>query len=177
MDTDPLRYDKWIEEALRSVIRRALAHAATDGLPGEHHFYITFRTDAEGAELPDYLRAQHPEDITIVLQHQYDNLEVGRDAFEVSLRFKGKPEKLRVPFDAISAFADPSVNFGLQLKMMHLETDQDLDDDDLLDDNIDDLDDMDFVANDGDDMDGDDIKEVRNEKMGEVIALDSFRKK
>ncbi len=117
MEYDPLRYDTWIEDALRGVIRRALAYAADNGLPGEHHFYITYRTDGEGVETPGYLKAEHPDEMTIVLQHQFENLVVNQDAFWVTLRFNGKPERLRVPFNAVLSFADPSVNFGLQLKM------------------------------------------------------------
>lgn len=176
MDSDPLRYDKWIEEALRGVVRQALVLTTAEGLPGEHHFYITFRTDADGVEMPDYLRAEHPENITIVLQHQFENLEVENDFFRVSLRFKGKLERLRVPFDAVGAFADPSVNFGLQLKMTTIEEDEGLLNDELLDDEISDLD---LVANDGDDALGADNANADEEtpKTGEVIALDSFRKK
>jgi hypothetical protein len=117
MESDPLRYDTWIEDALRSVIRRALGYVAENGLPGEHHFYITYRTDGEGVETPGYLKAEHPDEMTIVLQHQFEDLAVNQDAFWVTLRFNGKPERLRVPFNAVVSFADPSVNFGLQLKM------------------------------------------------------------
>jgi hypothetical protein len=111
-----LRYELWIEEALRQVIRRALQHAATDGLNDAHHFYITFRTDAEGVKIAPYLRAQHPDEMTIVLQHQFWDLQVADDAFAVTLKFRGKRECLRIPFSSVIQFADPSVNFGLQLK-------------------------------------------------------------
>jgi len=117
MEHDPLRYDTWIEDALRGVVHRVLGYAAENGLPGDHHFYITYRTDAEGVETPGYLKAEHPDEMTIVLQHQFEDLAVNQDAFWVTLRFNGKPERLRVPFDAVVSFADPSVNFGLQLKM------------------------------------------------------------
>jgi hypothetical protein len=113
---ESLRYDLWIEEALRAVIRRALAHAVSEGLPGDHHFYITFRTGDDGVGLPRYLKAQYPEEMTIVLQHQYRDLRVDDDGFQVTLRFRGKPERLTVPFKTVTAFHDPSVNFGLQLK-------------------------------------------------------------
>jgi hypothetical protein len=116
MESDPLRYDAWIEDALRGVIRRALGYVAENGLPGEHHYYVTYRTDAEGVETPAYLKAEHPDEMTIVLQHQFEDLVVNQDAFWVTLRFNGKPERLRVPFEAVVSFADPSVNFGLQLK-------------------------------------------------------------
>lgn len=118
MDAETLRYDQWIADALLSVVTRALTVANTEGLPGEHHFYITFRTDADGVEIPPHLRAQYPEEMTIVLQHQFWNLLVSDDSFEVTLKFQGRKNHLVVPLSALTAFADPSVNFGLQLKMM-----------------------------------------------------------
>lgn len=111
-----LPYDQWIEDALRGVIRRALAHARDAGLPDDHHFYVSFRTDAEGVQVPAYLRALHPEEMTIVLQHQFWELDVDDEHFAVTLKFRGKRERLVVPLAAVSQFADPSVNFGLQLK-------------------------------------------------------------
>jgi hypothetical protein len=168
MDSDPFRYDAWIEEALRGVIRRSLIYASENGLPGEHHFYLTFRTEAAGVELPSYLKAEHTDEMTIILQHQFEELIVNEDAVWVTLRFNGKPERLRIPFNAMVSFADPSVNFGLQMK----------------------------IPNDPEDIAAADLPEARNadadggEKpdedttaakpakgMGEVIALDSFRKK
>jgi hypothetical protein len=116
METDPIRYDVWVADALLGVMRRALEHSEVNGLVGDHHYFITFRTDADGLEIPGYLHAQHPEEMTIVLQHQFSDLRVGEDVFEVVLSFKGRAEYLRVPFDAVTSFADPSVNFGLQLK-------------------------------------------------------------
>ncbi|MAN80189.1 MAG: hypothetical protein CMM77_03435 [Rhodospirillaceae bacterium] len=169
MEDSPLRYDVWIEDALRTVIRNALAHAAREGLPGEHHFYITFRMEDPGVVVPPYLNAQHPEEMTIVIQHQFDNLHVDQDAFEVTLFFKGKGERLRIPFRAITAFSDPSVNFGLQLKMITTEHE---DDGELEDDGVYAEQEISLDASNSDrttdDGDG---------KMGEVIALDTFRKK
>lgn len=118
MTLGSLPYGEWIEEALRDVVRRALTHASEYGLPDEHHFYVTFRTDADGVAIPSYLRALHPAEMTIVLQHQFWNLGVGDEGFAVSLKFRGKQERLEIPFAAITQFADPSVNFGLQLKLM-----------------------------------------------------------
>ena len=89
MTDDPLRYDTWIEDALRSVIRRTLDFAAENGLPGDHHFYITYRTDADGIEIPSYLKAENPEEMTIVLQHQFEDLVINEDALWVTLRFTG----------------------------------------------------------------------------------------
>lgn len=117
MTDDPLRYDLWIEDAFRSVVRRALDHTAARGLSGDHHFYITYRTEAPGVRMPAYLKAQHPQEMTIVLQFKFDDLTVNDDGFSVGLSFKGKRENLYVPFAAVSSFADPSVNFGLQFKI------------------------------------------------------------
>ena len=123
-----LRYDKWVEEALCHVIRRVLAQVAADGLPDPHHFFITFLTDAPGVVMPESLRAQHPEKITVVIQHQFWGLKVEDDAFEVTLAFQGVNTPLRIPFDAITAFADPGVNFGLQLKVTETEAGEQADD-------------------------------------------------
>ncbi|MCC7016829.1 MAG: hypothetical protein IT564_06465 [Rhodospirillales bacterium] len=117
MTDDPLRYDLWIEDAFRSVVRRALEYTATRGLPGDHHFYITFRTGSPGVRMPGYLKAQHSLEMTVVLQFKFDDLAVDDDGFSVTLSFKGKRENLYIPFAAVSSFADPSVNFGLQFKV------------------------------------------------------------
>ncbi|NQV46060.1 MAG: hypothetical protein HQ501_14200 [Rhodospirillales bacterium] len=122
-DDDPIRYDHWIEEALRGVIRQALAYTAENGLTGNHHFYVTFRTDTGAIDLPDFLRAQHPTEMTIVLQHQYEHLSVDDDRFFVTLRFNGQAVNLNIPLDEITGFTDPSVNFGLQLKTTDLDED------------------------------------------------------
>ena len=114
MRDDPLNYDRLMEEALRSVVRRALSIAGERGLPGQHHFYITFRTDLAGVDIPDSLRRRYPKEMTIVLQHQFWGLEIGSDKFEVTLSFDSKHERLVIPFAAVTAFVDPSVQFGLQ---------------------------------------------------------------
>jgi hypothetical protein len=114
MAGNELRYDSMVEEALRGVVGKALAHAATHGLPGEHHFYITFRTDDAGVVIADHLRQRYPGEMTIILQHQYWGLEVGDTEFSVTLSFSEVPERLTVPYAAVVAFADPSVRFGLQ---------------------------------------------------------------
>jgi hypothetical protein len=103
-----------VEAALRGVVREALARTAANGLPGAHHFYITFRTGVPGLALPDYLVAQYPEEMTVVLEHQFWDLEVTEERFSVTLSFQNRPERLTIPFDAITAFADPAVKFGLQ---------------------------------------------------------------
>jgi hypothetical protein len=110
-----LPYEAWAESALRQVVVRAVAHAAAHGLPGEHHFYITFRTDHPGVVIPPRLRAQYPREMTIVLQHQFWDLKVDEAAglFSVGLSFGGAPASLVIPLEAVTAFADPAVRFGL----------------------------------------------------------------
>lgn len=113
---DLLRYDKMVEAALRGVVREVLARTAASGLPGAHHFYITFRTKHPGSQVPDYLVAQYPEEMTIVLEHQFWDLEVEEEKFSILLSFKNRPERLTIPFEAITAFADPAVKFALQFQ-------------------------------------------------------------
>jgi hypothetical protein len=114
MATDHIRYDVLARDALRGVLRRVLADAAEHGLPGEHHFFITFVSTAEGVKLSPRLLAQYPEEMTVILQHQFWDLVVTEDRFEVGLSFGGIPERLVVPFNSIKSFFDPSVQFGLQ---------------------------------------------------------------
>jgi uncharacterized protein len=111
---DGLQYDRMVEEALRSVVGRSLKYAAKHGLTDNHHFYITFRTDGPGTQMPRRLLERHPSEMTIVLQYQFWDLEVSEEGFSVTLSFGEVPEKLVVPFSAVIAFADPSVQFGLQ---------------------------------------------------------------
>jgi uncharacterized protein len=114
MPVDHLRYDLLTQDALRGVIRSVLTEAATKGLPGEHHFFITFDTRAEGVQISPRIKASYPQEMTIVLQHQFWDLKVTEDDFEVGLAFNGIPERLHVPLKAVKAFQDPSVQFGLQ---------------------------------------------------------------
>ncbi|CCD89684.1 conserved hypothetical protein; Putative Stringent starvation protein B [Bradyrhizobium sp. ORS 285] len=116
MATDHIRYDVLARDALRGVLRRVLTDAAAHGLPGEHHFFITFLSKADGVKLSPRLLAQYPEEMTIILQHQFWDLVVTEDRFEVGLSFGGVPERLVVPFHAIKSFFDPSVQFGLQFE-------------------------------------------------------------
>ncbi len=116
MATDHIRYDVLARDALRSVLRRVLTDAAEHGLPGEHHFFITFLSTAEGVRLSPRLLAQYPEEMTVILQHQFWDLVVTEDRFEVGLSFGGIPERLVVPFNSIKSFFDPSVQFGLQFE-------------------------------------------------------------
>jgi len=113
---DHIRYDLLTQQALRGVVRSVLTDTAKKGLPGDHHFYISFETRAEGVRLSDRLRAQYPEDMTIILQHQFWDLAVTEQGFEVGMSFGGVPEKLYVPFAAVTGFFDPSVQFGLQFE-------------------------------------------------------------
>ena len=150
---DLLRYDKMVEAALRGVVREALARTAAKGLPGAHHFYITFRTGAAGVVLPEFLTAQYPEEMTVVLEHQFWDLQVEEAHFSVSLSFHNRPERLTIPFGAITAFADPAVKFGLQFQT---------------------------PAGDEETIAAACIprgEEEKVEKPGEVVALDAFRKK
>ncbi len=126
MPVDQIRYDILVQEALRGMVRDVLAETARNkSMPGEHHFFVTFDTTAEGVRLSDRLRAQYPEEMTIVLQHQFWDLKVTDEAFEVGLSFGGVTERLLVPLDAIKAFADPSVQFTLQFETLAEAPDED----------------------------------------------------
>jgi hypothetical protein len=116
MAVDYIRYDILAQDALRGVVRTVLIEAAKKGLPGDHHFYITFDTRADGVRLSQRMLAQYPEEMTVVLQHQFWDLVVTEDGFEVGLSFGGVPERLAVPFTAIKAFVDPAVQFALQFE-------------------------------------------------------------
>jgi hypothetical protein len=159
MTESELPYDTWLEEALRGVIRRALQYTAEHGLKGDHHFYLTFATAADGVDVAPELRARYPQEMTIVLQHQFWDLIVEDDHFEVTLKFRGRPARVIVPFAAIRAFGDPSVNFGLQLKALSAELPGD---DPAARANVD---------------GGEPTRQAEGGDKGEVIALDSFRKK
>ena len=116
MSKDWLRYDRMVEDALRGVVRRALNDVSASGLPGDHHFYLTFRTGEPGVQIAPALKSQYPKEMTIVLQHQFWGLEVTEEGFAVTLSFGGKHERLVVPYRSIVSFADPSVKFGLQFE-------------------------------------------------------------
>lgn len=122
---DLIRYDVMVQEALLGVVRKVLQEAAKSGLPGEHHFYITFRSQAPGVRLSTRLREKYPEEMTIVLQHQFWELIVGDHNFEVGLSFGGVPERLLVPYDALTGFYDPSVQFGLKFSPDEAQADND----------------------------------------------------
>ena len=149
-------YNLLVHSALTSVVRTVLADAAEHGLPGEHHFYITFATGHPGVEMPDYLRVQYADEMPLILQHQFWGLTVGDDAFEVTLSLKGVHERLRVPYDAITTFADPSVNFVLRLGLTDVAPGDTV-----------------GQAEDGPDAAADN---VAPDDVDNVVSIDSFRK-
>ena len=161
-DDDILRYDRMVEQALRGVVRKAVEEVKADGLPGDHHFYITFMTDYPGVQIPDYLRDRYPGEMTIVLQYQFYDLDVDKDKMSVTLSFNNVPENLVVPLGAITIFADPAVNFALQFQPTG-EEGPDFDPEGLLDEL--------------DDEDGSDDDKPKDDKSGEVVSLDQFSKK
>ena len=116
MSTDLIRYDLLAQEALRGVVKRVLADVARTGVPGEHHFYISFNTQYPSVRISPRLREKYPDEMTVILQHQFWDLAVTEHAFEVGLSFSNIPEKLYIPFDAITGFFDPSVKFGLKFE-------------------------------------------------------------
>lgn len=151
------RYDKMVEKALRGVVRQALSEVINDGLTDDHHFYITFFTEHPGVKIPSYLKDRYPGEMTIVLQHQFYDLEVDEEKFSVMLSFNNVPERLTIPLTAITIFADPSVNFALQFQPLSDEEEDS---------------DVRFEAEELE-LDRDD----KQKKKGEVVSLDSFRKK
>jgi len=114
--TRMIDYGDLMQRAMREMVRSVLRDVEKDGLPGDHHFFITFDTTHPGAKIPDWLGDRYPNDMTVVLQHWFDRLEVSGTGFSVTLKFGGKPEHLHIPIDAITAFADPSVEFGLRFQ-------------------------------------------------------------
>ncbi len=131
MPEEELRYDRMVERALRGVVHDALNLVASRGLPGDHHFYITFATTFPGVEIPRFLLDRYPREMTIVLQYQFFGLDVSREEFAVTLSFGGKHERLRIPLAAVTTFADPSVNFALQFQTVEDAGDDLLDETDL----------------------------------------------
>ena len=114
--TSTIAYGRLMHRAMRSLIQNVLSDVAQSGLPGQHHFFITFDTGAPGVSLADWLRDRYPEEMTIVIQNWYDGLTVDDDGFAIILNFGDSPEHLRIPFDAIRTFVDPSVEFGLRFE-------------------------------------------------------------
>lgn len=163
-DEDYIDYASMIDDAMRGVVRQTLQKVEAEGLPGEHHFFISFDTNYPGVEISDALRSKYPEEMTIVLQHQFSALSVEEDHFSVTLSFNNIPTRLVVPFHALTAFADPSIKFGLQF---HL-SDDDEDEDEILE----------ALPFDDDELGEDDGQKTLDDgQSAEVISLDSFRKK
>ena len=176
MSEDLIEYPKLVENAMRSVVRNALLHVAETGLPGQHHFYITFRTQDDGVSIADSIAAQYPEEMTVVLEHQFWDLEITDEYFAVTLSFGGRRERLVIPFAAMTSFVDPSVKFGLQFGGEEGSQDggengerpQDFaDGEDTLREQQDDAPPDSRAAE----------TDIPEDDTGTVVALDSFRKK
>lgn len=150
-------YGNLMHSAMRGLIRNVLDEVAEHGLPGNHHFFITFDTNHPDAQLADWLRDRYPGEMTVVMQHWYDNLEVGDDGFGVTLNFGDAPEPLYIPYDAIETFVDPSVEFGLRF-----ETADESDEDEGA-----------ALVEEHEDTSTD---ETPKSTEGDVVSLDSFRK-
>jgi hypothetical protein len=151
-------YGNLMHDAMRSLIRQVLSDVAENGLPGAHHFFITFDTMHPEVELADWLSDRFPEDMTVVMQHWFDDLDVTEDGFAVTLNFGDSPERMYIPFDAIRTFVDPSVEFGLRFETQDTEGDEE-----------------ETAATDaGEDSAADETEEAH--KDAEIVSLDSFRK-
>jgi len=165
--TDSIEYGSLMHEALRGLIRNVLTQVADNGLPGAHHFFITFDTSHPDAELADWLSDRYPTEMTVVMQHWYDGLDVGDDGFAVTLNFGDQPEPLYIPYDSIKTFVDPSVEFGLRFEAQDAEeagatlTAIDLDMDDPAASDVD---------------RGAEAEEDDGKPAADVVSLDSFRK-
>jgi hypothetical protein len=188
MDITSLSYERMVEDALRGVLRQALKITAAQGLPGAHHFYITFDTTAPGVQISSSLKALHPNEMTIVLQHQFWDLQVHDDHFEITLSFNSVSQRLSVPFAAVTAFADPHAKFGLQFHVEFEErsgADEDAEaDDDAIDPPL-----NDFLPVDSSKVSKRlksgrktaaplaAVKDDGGDETGKVVTLDAFRKK
>lgn len=153
-------YDSYVQEALLGVVKKVLKKVQNEGILGNHHFYITFKTNHKNVIIPKFLRKKYPDEITIVLQYQFWNLNIFDDHFEVCLSFNGNEEFLSIPFDAISGFVDPYVKFCLQFSV----NDSLLDEDNNIDTSESDKNQISESSN-------------KNEKENVVVSLDEFRKK
>lgn len=188
MSEDLLRYDILIQDALRGAVKKILAEVGRTGLPGDHHFYIAFETTAPGVKVSQRLKERYPQEMTIVLQHQFWDLAIGEHAFEVGLSFGGVPEKLLVPYSAIKGFFDPSVQFALEfdpgktaeelpedlLEAVEelAKAEQETSDKLITADNKQDLD-----APAAEKAEKPDDEAAESDGGGEVVSLDAFRKK
>ncbi|MDG2318713.1 MAG: ClpXP protease specificity-enhancing factor SspB [Rhodospirillaceae bacterium] len=186
-----LIYERMVEDALRGVLRQALEITQEQGLPGSHHFYVTFDTTHDGVRMADSLRAMHPSEMTIVLQHQFWDLNVDEEFFGITLSFSGTSQRLHVPFAAVTAFADPHAKFGLQFHVEFEEEDEseyDKNGDEFTDDEDYEMPPIDNVVvtqhspwlkterrarNDS----SEETEPDPEEETGKVVTLDAFRKK
>ena len=170
MAEDLMRYDQLAQNALRGVVRDALRKIQKSGLPGEHHFYIAFNTKYPGAGLSPRIAERYPREMTVVLQHQYWNLNIYEDRFEVELSFDNIPEKLIVPFNSIKGFLDPSVQFGLQFEVVPIEEEAGAKTGEVID----------MTNKSGGDQASDEAAIPEKETAAsekKVVSLDAFRKK
>jgi hypothetical protein len=169
MTNDLMDYEALVRDAYRVIVRKVLTRVAKTGLPGDHHFYVAFDTTAPGVSIPDFLSERFPEEMTVVLQHDFWGLEVDEDGFEVHLHFDGRPSQLIIPFDALTGFLDPSVQFGVKFQA---DDEIEFPDSDFSGESVPglvperDLDSSDEPEDTGD----------KEKKTGEVIALSKFRK-
>ena len=201
MSEDLIRYDILAQDALRGVVRTVLTEVARTGLPGEHHFYITFNTQAAGVKISPRLLEKYPEDMTIVLQHQFWDLQAHDQAIEIGLSFDGIPEKLYIPYTAIITFIDPSVHFSLQFEVETEFEDEDVDaDEDQMETDEDAIltvmtpkedtpaatdeaseelaeANTDKKVDKDEDQTPDDVSNDEKSEGAEVVSLDAFRKK
>ena len=185
MSEEQFAYDDWVTDAMRGVLRRTLETLAVAAAPGDHHFYINFRTTDPDVGIPGFLKAQYPEEITIVLQHQFEELHVDEIGFEVTLLFSGQRHRLSVPFAAVTSFADPSVNFGLQIgPQVMLEPDQSDDGTGAFPaaalpeeegENVTELSDDEIAQN--AEASGDDNSDEGSDGGADVISIEAFRNK
>ncbi len=161
-----LRYDRMVEVALRGVVKQAIEEVKDDGMLGDHRFYITFYTQFPGVKIPDYLKESYPEEMTVVLQYQFFDLEIDDEKLSVSLSFNNVPEHIVIPLEAISIFADPSVNFALQFQPLGSDDDFGFEDELL----------SAFDEND-DESSKSKSSDKDEEESGQVVSLDQFRSK
>ena len=184
-----LSYERMVEDALRGVLRQALEITQAQGLPGSHHFYVTFDTTHPDVRMADSLRAMHPSEMTIVLQHQFWDLQVGEESFDITLSFSGVSQRLHVPFAAVTAFADPHAKFGLQFHVEFEDDDtSDMDEEDYDDDDEFEMPPVDNAVvtqrlkadrrrkADADEDDGPE-QDADGADGAKVVTLDAFRKK
>ncbi len=171
-NSDVIRYDLIVQEAMLGVVKKVLTDTQKNGLKNDHHFYLTYSTCYEGVEIPSSLLEKYPDEITIVLQHEFEDLIVKEDHFVVTLWFNNVPAHLCVPFKAIKAFFDPSVKFGLQFNIINEEKDDALEEDNVADITATFKNSKDAHKN------GDDTVNQKTEAgNNNIVSLDSFRKK